>query len=461
MKTRRILFGLFGLLTIVLAASFFSENLESGFFALTMAAPLAIGSITIVTSDDAKQERHKLYQQMAELLNTAKRERRNLTEIENREYELLKSDHEALSKEVDRLEAEEKRQIQNVINEITGGKHFNNDDAGQWQDSDGRQIKVFGKDQRLSTHFGTKAGKAGQIIRGLATGKFLGVAPEERAALSVSNSGAVVPLAFMSTIVDSARAKSVVLSNGALLALMENNQLTIARVATDPAMSAKAENDAFGANEMVFDSVVLKSFTVGGVLKISNELLSDSPNAAAALEQAMAGALAAEIDRLALFGAGTTEPLGVFNTSDVEAESLSAAITYSNVLSGWVKIAGNNGTPKTLALAPRDYVNLQAVEITTGGGYKERPEILKDVNFVHSSVLPVNGGTGENEGSGILGDFSQLVIGLRQNITVESGLDADAFNRNQTAIRCIWRGDVGVLRPGHFCKFTGIAPAGS
>ena len=415
----------------------------------------------IKTSDDAKQAKARVYKQMSEMLQRCEMEQRNLTEAERKKYELLEKQLEQYVAKVTDLEAEEKRALYQAMREISGIRDSFNGQPDDWQDSEGRAVKVFRKDQSLSSHFGTKSGKGGQLVRGIVTGKYHGVTPEERAALSVSNSGAVVPLAFMSSVVDAARAKSVVLSNGAQIVLMENNQLTIARVATDPTMEVKAENDAFGANEMVFDSVVLKSFTVGAVLKISNELLSDSPNAAAAIEQAMAGALAAEIDRLALFGAGTTEPLGVFNTSNVEAESLSAAIKYTDVLSGWVKIAGNNGTPKTLALAPRDYVNLQAVEITTGGGYKERPEILKDVNFVHSSVLPVNGGTGENEGSGILGDFSQLVIGLRQNITVESGLDADAFNRNQTAIRCIWRGDVGVLRPGHFCKFTGIAPAGS
>ncbi len=57
----------------------------------------------------------------------------------------------------------------------------------------------------------------------------------------------------------------------------------------------------------------------------------------------------------------------------------------------------------------------------------------------------------------VVGDFSQLLLGLRRRPTVEISTQAgNTFAKNQIAIRLVWRGDVALLHETAFCSLTGI-----
>jgi HK97 family phage major capsid protein len=74
-----------------------------------------------------------------------------------------------------------------------------------------------------------------------------------------------------------------------------------------------------------------------------------------------------------------------------------------------------------------------------------------------SNQVPTNLGAGTNEALAFVGDFRELLIGLRANISIEVSRDADtAFAKDQTMIRATWRGDVQVARATAFCLMSGI-----
>jgi len=51
-----------------------------------------------------------------------------------------------------------------------------------------------------------------------------------------------------------------------------------------------------------------------------------------------------------------------------------------------------------------------------------------------------------------VGDFTQAVIGLRTDFTVEASRSAEgAFHMMQVLVRLYGRFDVGILHPAHFC----------
>ncbi|MBS4061160.1 MAG: phage major capsid protein [Bacteroidetes bacterium] len=461
MKTSfRIILGLATLLLVVMAAAFFAEG--SALTSLALIVPAIIANIE--TSDEAKQLRAQTWDRMDLLIQKRKAEKRNFTDSETVEYDRLKSEFDHLTIKVKELEEDERRALEMAGKSFIaqyGGK--NPETESQWIDRrTGKPVQVLERSHNFSDlHKKTNSGTLGKIIRGIVTGDWAGVEPETRAALSTTSTGTLVPVRLFPQVIDKSRAKSVVFGGGAQLVIMEGKELTLARVATDPTIEIKAENDAFSDNGMTFDGVELNSFTIGGLLKISNELLQDSPNAANAIDTAISAALAAELDRLSIWGQGTTEPKGIMNQVGVESVSMTDFstdyITYRPVVSAWTKVANNSGTANLLALSPRDFAILQTQ--ATDLGFVPKPELLKDVNFTHSTAFPTNQGVGENESSGIIGDFSQVVIGLRQSVTLEaSSVSGEAFERNQTYIRVIWRGDIGLMKPGHFAKITGMKP---
>jgi HK97 family phage major capsid protein len=63
-----------------------------------------------------------------------------------------------------------------------------------------------------------------------------------------------------------------------------------------------------------------------------------------------------------------------------------------------------------------------------------------------------------------VGDFSNLLFGIRQDITIEasksggSASGEDVYAQMQVAIRAYLRMDIAIIRPNHFCKIEGIKP---
>jgi HK97 family phage major capsid protein len=71
--------------------------------------------------------------------------------------------------------------------------------------------------------------------------------------------------------------------------------------------------------------------------------------------------------------------------------------------------------------------------------------------------LPVVVTTAQTEDTGLVGDFRQAALYLRQGIDVQvSNQHDDYFVRNLLAIRAEMRAALAVYRPAAFCTVTGI-----
>ena len=458
MKTRRILFGLFILLIAALASSFFTENVESGFFAMSLAAPLVIGSLNLQTSDDAKQERKKVWDLMESMLGQVKNEKRNFSAAESQKWDELKHDYELLTQEVSRLEGEERSSLEaaaRMAGNLFGGGFSSPE---KWINAQGQEIRTFRKGESISQAFRRKEvpGEIGAIIRGLVTGRWTGVSSESRAALATTTSGVEIPAFMLGSILDRTRAKSLIFKAGAQFVEMQGNTLTIGKVTGDATISVKSENDAFPDNSMTFSPLELKAHTIGAVVTISNELLQDGANMAQAIETALIGALAEKLDQLALFGVGSTVPRGLNATTGVISVPGGGLIAWPTLASAWQQISTANGRANTTLLSPRDYSQLLSLE-ATDGHFVGVPKLFESVNFDFSSAIRTNLGTGENESIAFMGNFADVLVGLRQGVTLEiSGVAGEAFQRNQSMIRVLWRGDIGFAKPTEFAKITGL-----
>lgn len=339
--------------------------------------------------------------------------------------------------------------------------------AGGWNDAQGRRVHVLTRDQQLSalpdygdrTPFGFGEYVA-SMVRGTQN-------PDIRAALSEgtdSAGGFTVPDVLMRQLIDRMRAKTVVVRAGALTVPLDTEKTSIARLASDPAASWRLENAAVGESDPTFESVSFTARSLAVLVKISRELLDDSINVEEALMNAFAGALAVETDRVALFGTGTApEPRGLFNTTGVGSVSMGvngAQLTnYAKVLDSMLELQNASANdPTALVMAPRTWRTLAGLTDTTGQPLTAPPAVSAIPQLV-STQVPVNQtqGTAVNASPILTGDFTQLLLGVRQQLRVDVLKETFASNL-QFGFLAHLRLDIAVAQPGAFAKLIGIIP---
>ena len=455
-QSLKILKFLFALLLIAVGFGALNVGFYEGVAGLMIAAPMILANIE--TSDDAKQKRSQVYEKMQDMVNTRKSEQRSFTADEQIRYDKHKADFDILSNHVKELEDDEKRAL------IMAGKqakteHRERTKRSDWYDiNTGKDVIVLGKENRFADIYSDDDSSlsVGRAVQGLISGNWRGAEKEERSLSTASGSGLLVPLRVFSSIIDRARALSVCLNAGAKTILMETGSMTLARVTNDASMQIKAENDQFGSNDIAFGGISLSAHTIGGVVTLSRELASDAPNVSQAIEQALAGAIAVYLDRLALTGTGEGEPRGIYNTIGVNDVVVGTSIHYGHLLRAWYEIANKNGKPNAVALNPKEFAIL-AGSYHVGAGFIDPPNIIKDMQWLHSSSIPTNLGIGEDESAGFVGDFTKMFFGIREGVNIEVTREGgEKFSRHQVGVKITLRADVGIEQPSHFSKLTGI-----
>ena len=133
---------------------------------------------------------------------------------------------------------------------------------------------------------------------------------------------------------------------------MVSDKLNIARLATGPTLAWKAENAPIADGAFTLERVQFNSQTLPVMCRMSVELSEDSANIDQVIQREFAAALAAEIDRAALRGSGTSpEPRGVLNQANVAIQNsgaAGAALTYDAILDAGYTVLGANVPPDNL-----------------------------------------------------------------------------------------------------------------
>jgi HK97 family phage major capsid protein len=198
-------------------------------------------------------------------------------------------------------------------------------------------------------------------------------------AMTTTSGSAVVPTLWSSEIVDRARNLSAVLRAGAQVMPMESKVLQIGRLTSDPTAAFRTEGSTVTASDPVFDNVTLTATTMSALVVGSMEWFMDSPNVDEVVSNAIAQAVATQLDLVALFGQVTTGgeqtatgnnmlPSGGLpspNPRGILATLL--AVASSSVLGG-----GANGTTQTAATFYGEVIDT----IYTPRDFNENPNAL-------------------------------------------------------------------------------------
>ena len=307
----------------------------------------------------------------------------------------------------------------------------------------------------------------GHLIRGKITGEWADRDLQQRAMSGTDDTAggyAVSGAGFLET-VDVARNLSSVMRAGATTFPMTNRDACILRVTGDPTAYSRQETTPITQSDASFGLYKLTSRTLGVLTAVSVEWLRDASNASGMLQSTISETLALGMDRLALRGSGSAaEPTGLRNMDSVNLRDLSnVAWDYDDLLNAAQDILDANGEPTAMIAASRTTV--EAAKKKDGQGlWLDKPPIIRDLSNFTSNQIETTLGAGGDETEIYIGDFPQLMIGIRDNITIEflnSGTvgDVNATSSMMVWVRAYLRMDVVALHEDHFTVVHGIAPA--
>jgi len=314
----------------------------------------------------------------------------------------------------------------------------------------------------------------GRFVSGLVTGNWRGREAEQRA-LSVGSDtagGTLVPSFLSAEVIDLARNKARVFQAGAQTIPMESSELVLAKVTSDGSTAWKAESVEATASDMVFGKVTLRAKSLVGFLKASVELFEDAPNVDALVNDSLSATLALELDRVALFGTGASaEPgPGLRDHSDVNEISMGAnglaLPDYNTLIQGIEDVLDANGPSEGLAAiyAPRTWSAYAQLK-DGNSNYLALPTAVESLQRLVTNQVGVaeTQGSATDASSIFVGNFAELLVGVRTNLTIEvtrvgGASDSGAFSSMQVWVRAYLRADIAFGHADQFCRIIGIIP---
>ena len=411
----------------------------------------------MLTRSEYKVKRRALLAKCEAIQNAAKD--RDMTDNEGRDVDALLDEIDVLDgKPIDPA-------IEGPINTHPLDGRAAPPDPSAWFDTaSGREIRVLGRKDRMADQVEAPVDMTandanqlsfGRYLRGIATGRWDGAELEHRVMGTGDNvlGGYLVPAKLAARVIDRARDRSVLIAAGAQTVPITSDNLSIARVNTDPTISTKAENAAFSAVDVNFVTVNLYPQTIGCLVKASRELIEDSINGAALIEQIVADALAAQIDKYGLVGTGSAQPLGILNSTGigVQTTAIGGALDYDGLLDAVEDVYDSNGEPNAYVVTPAISVAVAKLKVNSEANhYATAPPLVAEMTEYVTNAM--------DSGNAIVGAFENVMIGVRQDAKVEVSTEADdAFEKHQVHIKVTYRGDFALEHADQFVTLTGIS----
>ncbi len=367
----------------------------------------------------------------------------------------------------------------------TGGRTFGptggQADTGGWvRSNDGRRATVA-RDQSFGQHAVVSEDAARQGAREQAVIGQHGSLGQLVRAMSTTSGSALVPTVWAADVIDRARNIAAVLRAGAQIVPMDAKIVQIGRLTADPTANFRTEGSLVIASDPTFDNVTLTAQTMSAMVIGSLEWFQDASNVDQIVSDAIARAIALQLDLVSLYGsitagAGTINLPTPPNPRGVLGALLANAPT--SVLG-----AGANGTPQTTAtywnevldtiFTVRDFneepnaliwnskaARQYAKAYDTTGQPLQTPDDVKGVkSYVTNQVPSYTQGTMVGRATDVFaGDWTQLLIGQRLGLTIQTLTERFA-ETGQIGIVAHWRGDVQPARPRAFAAYRALQGA--
>jgi HK97 family phage major capsid protein len=414
-------------------------------------------------SDKLKAKRAELKKQMRALVEKAEAESRDFTPEERAAFDSHKAAVASLDTritDVTTTEEEERGADGQVI-------------AGDRREAEG-EVRALLPNQRMVDLLPPENRNLSTVrwLRGTMLGDWDGAEAEKRATLvegTGSLGGLLVPPAPISaTIIDIVRNRSAFVPAGALTIPMDNPEMTLVRVLTTPTPGWRKEGAALPTSDMTFGPIKVSAKTLGVMVEMTVELVEDAPTVEQVVNNAIGQALALELDRVAFFGNGTDEPLGLDGQADINTVSMGAngatPTDYDPFIDAIAAVETLNGSPSAAVYSPRTANTLRKLKTGLSG---DKTTLVPPAEFTALRRIVSNQignaytqGSATNTSKAFVGDYSQAAVALRSGVQLEATRTGgtDTFSKMKVLVRAYLRADVVFFRPSFFTRIVGIKP---
>lgn len=444
-----------------------------------------------VTENEYKlrRERARILEEAREILDNAEQRNRDLTDKEENNFNSLLAKADNIARRIGlNIPTSDRSSLQEMLDNLDGllpgdPPKEGPSSAGLIELETGKKIRTLRPDQRMADSVpyhlpdGIRASELslGRFVRGITTANWTGAEAEKRAMAEGLDTagGYLVPVPLALNIIDLARNQARCFQAGATTIPMESRTLNLAVVEGDPTAYWRAENVSITESEMTFGRVELQSRTLAALMKSSVELLEDAVNIDTIIRNALSKALALELDRAILRGAGAAEePCGIRNWDGIQTIDMGTngdALTgYDDFSEAWQKIHEENGPDDGISIiySPREAGTLDRKKDGEGLPLKPPESWEKMKKFVTNQIpIDLTKGTAENASEAYVGVFRECLVGIRTQLLIEASRQAadssgSAFGSLQVWIRAYLRADVVIARPKWFVLIDGIIPPG-
>lgn len=297
----------------------------------------------------------------------------------------------------------------------------------------------------------------GKCIRGLVTGDWTN-ALEERSAISTTATGVLIPQILSGQIIDMARSLSLFTTSGVPVVPMLSNNMTIARVKTDPVFAFKEELAQASESSFELEPVQLSAKTAYGYAYCSLEAIRSAENLTDILYTVFSQAFADMCDRAMLYGQESSNalvdyaPSGILNDEDINTIT-ATNVGYADFIKAIGAIKRANGIPTVVGM---NAATEEQLALLTDNNFNvlNPPEAFSALTKIVSNQLLED----ETDGSdAIVFDPKAMIIGVQNNITIRMITDSDYCLKNGAVGFQIYAMlDCAVTQPKHISKISGL-----
>lgn len=332
-------------------------------------------------------------------------------------------------------------------------------------------IRVFGRDDSIAAHEQKQGDlpSIGRVLRGLVLGSKAHDAKqleEERKALSIGtdpSGGYTVGGVLSSQWIDLMRSEMVLNAAGVTTVPMESKTLTLAKLTGDPTVTWHGENANVPDADVTLGAVTLSAKTGVCLVKLSLELSQDSANIEQILQSSITSAMAHAVDGVGLVGATTNAAAapgyGIFDlTGRNTVTGVGAPTNWDWAVDSVYELLADNVPMDSIGAMiahPALWKKMRKLKtgITSDNTPLTMPEEIARMRKLWTTAAPLAGGT---TAKAVMGRWSDLLFGIRKDITLQVLNQAFMGSNLQLAVLAYVRCDFAATRAASFVTAEGI-----
>ena len=394
------------------------------------------------------EKRSNTVNQMKALADTAAKAQRDLTEEESTQFEKLKAEERSIQQQIDRVEYLRSLERSAPADHIgdSHGKDFEklkrSVSVANIIRSQMQGTQLSGAELEYNKEAEKRSGRKAQ-------GAFIPFdALETRANTTTSASDLVAANHRPQDYIGPLRASNIVRQMGVRTLTGLSGDVVIPKFGTGLSLGWVGEGEAVPESNMSFDAITLTPKHTGGKTEMSRQLIQQSsPDIESLIREDLSYLVAKNIDQAIIAGTGVKDPLGILNTVGVLTGAIPA--TWAEVLQLIQQIEDENISNLKWLATSTTKTTLAGIEKSAGTGkYLYEAGQVAELPFNVSANMPAN--------KLILGDFSQVLLGVWSEIDILVNPYAEpAYSRGGVQVRAMATCDVAVRHPKAFLVATG------